>query len=179
MPHKFNAARRHTFDKAQYRVINWAEYNESLRQRGDLTIWVSDEAQSVWSAPRRTSRGGQRSSNASPDATAWERANSISAPIHATTLCEGSRRRWYVLDAKYRTTRSNVLDAMSSAHIYRDSLRWHQRKPGSAVLLVPRSGGAPWMEEPDFIHAHQVGVCALSPDTDIGELLDKLMVGDF
>ena len=60
MPHKFNAARRHKFDKAQYRVINWAEYNESLRQRGDLTIWVSDEAQSVWSAPRRTSRGGQR-----------------------------------------------------------------------------------------------------------------------
>ncbi len=44
MPHKFNAVRRHKFDKAQYRVINWAEYNESLRQRGDLTIWVSDEA---------------------------------------------------------------------------------------------------------------------------------------
>ena len=59
MPHKFNAARRHKFDKVQYRVINWAEYNESLRQRGDLTIWVSEEAQSVWSAPRRTSRGGQ------------------------------------------------------------------------------------------------------------------------
>ena len=59
MPHKFNAARRHKFDKAQYRVINWAEYNESLRQRGDLTIWVSEEAQSVWSAPRCTSRGGQ------------------------------------------------------------------------------------------------------------------------
>ena len=60
MPHKFNAARRHKFDKAQYRVINWAEYNESLRQRGNLTIWVSEEAQSMWSAPRRTSRGGQR-----------------------------------------------------------------------------------------------------------------------
>ncbi len=40
MPHKFNAARRHKFDKAQYRVINWAEYNESLRQRGDLVVCV-------------------------------------------------------------------------------------------------------------------------------------------
>ena len=40
MPHKFNAARRHKFDKAQYRVINWAEYNESLRQGGNLTIWM-------------------------------------------------------------------------------------------------------------------------------------------
>ena len=38
MPHKFNAARRHKFDKAQYRVINWAEYNESLCQQGDLTV---------------------------------------------------------------------------------------------------------------------------------------------
>ena len=57
MPHKFNAARRHKFDKAQYRVINWAEHNESLRQRGDLTIWVSDEAQSVWSARRAARRG--------------------------------------------------------------------------------------------------------------------------
>ena len=60
MPHKFNAARRQKFDKAQYRVIHWTEYNESLRQRGDLTIWVREEAQSVWSAPLRTSRGGQR-----------------------------------------------------------------------------------------------------------------------
>ena len=60
MPHKFNAARRRKFDKAQYRVIHWAEYNESLRRRGDLTIWVSEEAQSVWRAPRRTSWGGQR-----------------------------------------------------------------------------------------------------------------------
>ena len=25
MPHKFNAARRHKFDKAQYRMIHWAE----------------------------------------------------------------------------------------------------------------------------------------------------------
>ena len=41
-------------------MIDWAEYNEGLRRRGDLTIWVSEEAQSVWSAPRRTSRGGQR-----------------------------------------------------------------------------------------------------------------------
>ena len=60
MPHKFKAARRHKFDKAQYRVIYWAEYNKSLRQRGDLMIGVSEEAQSVWSAPRRTSRDGQR-----------------------------------------------------------------------------------------------------------------------
>ena len=35
------------------------------------------------------------------------------------------------------------------------------------------------MEQPDFIRAHQVGICALGTDTDIGGLLDNLTVGDF
>ena len=60
MPHKFNAARRHKFDKARYRVANWPDYNESLRRRGDLMIWVNEDAQGLWSAPRRTPQGGQR-----------------------------------------------------------------------------------------------------------------------
>lgn len=59
MPHKFNATRRHRFAKKQYRVTNWPEYNESLRQRGDLTIWNTDDALGQWTAPRRSTRGGQ------------------------------------------------------------------------------------------------------------------------
>lgn len=59
MPHKFNAGRCHKFAKKQYRVMNWREYNESLRNRGDLTIWITDDAQSYWAATRRGSRGGQ------------------------------------------------------------------------------------------------------------------------
>jgi len=41
MPHKFNAGRCHKIAKKKYRVTNWREYNESLRNRGDLTIWIS------------------------------------------------------------------------------------------------------------------------------------------
>jgi hypothetical protein len=59
MPHKFNEDRRHKIAKQKFQVTNWAKYNESLRQRGDLTVSVSDEALSQWSASRRTSRGGQ------------------------------------------------------------------------------------------------------------------------
>jgi len=59
MPHKFNAGRRHKFTKKQYQVTNWREYNESLRNRGDLTIWITDDARTHWTAPRRGSRGGQ------------------------------------------------------------------------------------------------------------------------
>ena len=56
MPHTFNRPRRHSVDKTQYRVIHWAEYRESPLQRGDRTIWVSEEVQSAWSTPCRTLR---------------------------------------------------------------------------------------------------------------------------
>ncbi|MFA3919106.1 IS5 family transposase [Ruegeria hyattellae] len=59
MPHKFNDARRDKFPKAKYRVTNCSEYNESLRRRGDVTIWVSDDVAQNWSSPRRKTRGGQ------------------------------------------------------------------------------------------------------------------------
>ena len=59
MPHKFNADRRDRIPKQKHRVTNWAEYNEGLRRRGDLTVWISDEALGLWSAPRRSTRGGQ------------------------------------------------------------------------------------------------------------------------
>lgn len=60
MPHKFNANRRGKIPKQKYRVPNWASYNESLRRRGDLTVWVSEEVLGLWRAPRRVTRGGQR-----------------------------------------------------------------------------------------------------------------------
>jgi hypothetical protein len=40
-------------------VINWAAYNASLRQRGSLTLWFSEEAIAGWRAAPRTTRGGQ------------------------------------------------------------------------------------------------------------------------
>jgi hypothetical protein len=59
MPHKFKADRRDKIPKQKLQVTNCAEYDESLRQRGDLTVWISDDALAVWSAPPRTTPGGQ------------------------------------------------------------------------------------------------------------------------
>ncbi len=59
MPHKFNDARRDKFPKAKYRVTNCSKYNESLRRRGDVTIWVSEDVVENWASPRRKTRGGQ------------------------------------------------------------------------------------------------------------------------
>ena len=86
-------------------------------------------------------------------------------PDIVLTRTDVNEPKWYVLDAKYRTERSYVLEAMASAHVYRDALRWNQRRPERAVLLVPKAGGAPWLEQPDFICRHRVGVCPLGEDT--------------
>ncbi|WP_298987631.1 IS5 family transposase, partial [uncultured Roseibium sp.] len=59
MPYKFNDARRDKFPKARYAVANWSEYNEALRARGDVTIWLEHGAAGKWRAPKRKGRGGQ------------------------------------------------------------------------------------------------------------------------
>jgi hypothetical protein len=59
MPFKANAARRHHIPKQTRKVSNWADYNASLRRRGSLTLWFSDEAVAGWRAAPRTTRGGQ------------------------------------------------------------------------------------------------------------------------
>ena len=59
MPHKFNAYRRDKIPTQKHRVTNWTEYNEGLRWRGDLTVWISEDILGLWSAPRRMKRGGQ------------------------------------------------------------------------------------------------------------------------
>ena len=46
--------------KKPYRVRNWGEYDKGLRQRGDLTIWFSEEAIKGWKAPKTGRPGGQR-----------------------------------------------------------------------------------------------------------------------
>src|ERR1700759_1884891 len=59
MPFKANAARRHHIPKQKRKVTNGAAYDASLRQRGSLTVWFSDEAIAAWEAAPRTNRGGQ------------------------------------------------------------------------------------------------------------------------
>ena len=59
MPYKFNQSRRHKIPKAKYRVTNWPEYDAALVRRGNLTVWVAEEAVAAWHAPATGRRGGQ------------------------------------------------------------------------------------------------------------------------
>ncbi len=67
LPFKLNQDRRHHIPRQQRKVTNSLgallrsspAYDASLRQRGSLTIWFTDEAIAAWAAKARTTRGGQ------------------------------------------------------------------------------------------------------------------------
>jgi hypothetical protein len=71
--------------------------------------------------------------------------------------------RFLLLDAKYRSSRANVLDAMTSAHVYCDSLRIGAQRPEGAVLLVPGADGTEHLQDPSFQCEHRVGVAIFRP----------------
>lgn len=58
MPYKHNEARRDKIKKSRYKVTNWKDYNAALCKRGDITIWLSQEAIDVWH-PAKTGRRGR------------------------------------------------------------------------------------------------------------------------
>src|SRR4028118_1556077 len=59
LPFKLNQAGRHHIPRQKHTVTNWPAYDASLRQRGSLTVWFTDEAIRRWVAEPRTTRGGQ------------------------------------------------------------------------------------------------------------------------
>jgi hypothetical protein len=56
-PHK--QPYRHPKYKTAYRVKNWREYDQSLRDRGDITLWISQDAIDAWTPPQIGKRGAQ------------------------------------------------------------------------------------------------------------------------
>src|ERR671927_1995174 len=59
LPFKLNNAGRHHIPRQRRKVTNWPAYEASLRQRGSLTVWFTEEAIQAWAAEPRTTRGGQ------------------------------------------------------------------------------------------------------------------------
>ena len=39
-----------------YKVTNWREYNKALKQRGSLTVWLSEDLDESWLAPSTEER---------------------------------------------------------------------------------------------------------------------------
>ena len=52
--------KRHPKYRKKYKVRNWSEYDRSLRSRGDLTIWLSEDVIDAWGPEQNGKRGRQR-----------------------------------------------------------------------------------------------------------------------
>ncbi|MGK0482754.1 MAG: IS5 family transposase, partial [Planctomycetota bacterium] len=50
-------SRVHPKYKTKYRVTNWAEYDQALVERGEITVWISPEAIGAWRAKPSGRRG--------------------------------------------------------------------------------------------------------------------------
>ena len=59
LPFKLNQDRRHHVPEQRRKVTNWRDYDASLRRRGSLTVWFTEEAIEGWRAAPRTTPGGQ------------------------------------------------------------------------------------------------------------------------
>ena len=46
--------------KDKYRVSNWKQYNEYLKQRGNLSIWISEDVTKGWNYEGKRKRGGKK-----------------------------------------------------------------------------------------------------------------------
>jgi Transposase DDE domain len=59
MPESHKRPHRHPKYKTAYRVKNWRQYDKALRDRGDITLWLSRDAIDAWTPPMTGRRGAQ------------------------------------------------------------------------------------------------------------------------
>lgn len=86
----------------------------------------------------------------------------------------GYSHQWLCLDAKYRVSRQGVLDAMASAHIYHDSLRFNGQPPAVSLLLTPAPVQADWLMDADFISQEKVGVVSTNDLQTLTTIIETL-----
>ena len=53
-------SRIHPKYKTRYRVTNWADYDKALVKRGDITLWISEDAIDEWIPKPSGKRGAPR-----------------------------------------------------------------------------------------------------------------------
>jgi len=57
MPNKHPEKKGWRVPKQRYKISNWPEYNEALRQRGNIELWLSDLAIENWYEKDRVNNG--------------------------------------------------------------------------------------------------------------------------
>lgn len=57
MPNKYPENKGWTVPKQRYKISNWRAYNEALRGRGNIEIWISNDAINTWYEKERVYDG--------------------------------------------------------------------------------------------------------------------------
>ncbi|MGR5230597.1 IS5 family transposase [Photobacterium damselae] len=68
MPYKANLTKRHHFKKHIYRQTNYSDYNNALKNRGRIDVWISDDVLDCWQNDERI-YDGTGSSKKYPNST--------------------------------------------------------------------------------------------------------------
>ena len=86
--------------KTKYSVKNWSEYEQGLRNRGDVTIWFGEDAISGWVPRGSRSRGAQRRYSDLAIETALTLGLLFHLPLRQTEGFVGSLLRLMDLDLR-------------------------------------------------------------------------------
>jgi hypothetical protein len=86
--------------KTKYRIRNWREYERGFRSRGDVTVWLSEEAIAAWTPPKNGRRGGQRRYSNLAVLTALTLRVVFHLPLRQTERFLDSLLRMIALDLK-------------------------------------------------------------------------------
>ena len=57
MPNKWLNQKEITIKKQKYKVSNWSDYNASLKIRGDIEVWLSQDIVEHWYFEQRVHDG--------------------------------------------------------------------------------------------------------------------------
>lgn len=68
MPYKANLTKRHHIKKHTYRQRNYSDYNNALKNRGRIDVWISDDVLDCWQDDERI-HDGSGSSTKYPNST--------------------------------------------------------------------------------------------------------------
>jgi len=90
-------------------------------------------------------------------------------------IVDGEQKRFICLDSKYTASKSRILDSMSSAHIYRDSLRCGQAEPSLSIILVPANQDLAVLGSQNYWCNHGVGCAILKKSDDAYFILDQAL----
>ena len=48
MPYKYPKSTDLHVPKQKYKIVNWSEYNQALKNRGSIDFWLTDDAVEQW-----------------------------------------------------------------------------------------------------------------------------------